>query len=381
MSDDSKTIHMGDVEAWMDDRTIGGYFMTTIGYNAMPTVRINRDHLGRAGNFAFIEFSSHEFAVKALSTLNGTPIPGTNKVFKLNWAHPLHGGSGADFPVYVGDLGTDISEYQLLTFFQQRYGSVKSVKILTGPDGLSRGFGFVRFTNAQDQTRSLTEMNGAFLNQTRIRVQPATQRTSTTNAASASIPSPFGMPHPPSQVAPASVSPVATNAAGQVISTVFVGNLDPYTTDMDVRSRFAIFGEIVFVKILSQRGVGFVQFSFPQQAYIAIQQMHGALIRGRNIRCDWGKQDLRSTTSSSSIGERSVGGGGSAMTATWTNASESNAAASRGGVDNSILSLEAATDSVELSNARWLDSVSHSLPSGIRVVCQATQIAGLLYDM
>lgn len=36
--------------------------------------------------YCFVDFASHASAVKALLGLNGTMVPGTNKIFKLNWA-------------------------------------------------------------------------------------------------------------------------------------------------------------------------------------------------------------------------------------------------------------------------------------------------------
>jgi len=39
-----------------------------------------------SAGYCFVELSSPAAAAKAISTLNGVLIPGTTKVFKLNWA-------------------------------------------------------------------------------------------------------------------------------------------------------------------------------------------------------------------------------------------------------------------------------------------------------
>jgi hypothetical protein len=42
--------------------------------------------ISASAGYCFVELSSPAAAVKAITTLNGMLIPGTNKVFKLNWA-------------------------------------------------------------------------------------------------------------------------------------------------------------------------------------------------------------------------------------------------------------------------------------------------------
>jgi RNA recognition motif-containing protein len=42
--------------------------------------------------YGFVEFPNHEIAKNVYMTLNGSPIPGTTRNFKLNWA--THGNGG-----------------------------------------------------------------------------------------------------------------------------------------------------------------------------------------------------------------------------------------------------------------------------------------------
>ena len=39
-----------------------------------------------SGQYGFLDFVSHQAAAQVLLTLNGTPIPGTDKPFRLIWA-------------------------------------------------------------------------------------------------------------------------------------------------------------------------------------------------------------------------------------------------------------------------------------------------------
>lgn len=40
-----------------------------------------------------MEFPTHDVAKNVYITLNNSPIPGTGRVFKLNWATHGHGGT------------------------------------------------------------------------------------------------------------------------------------------------------------------------------------------------------------------------------------------------------------------------------------------------
>ncbi|KAI4228474.1 MAG: hypothetical protein L6R36_001587, partial [Xanthoria steineri] len=52
----------------------------------------------------------------------------------------------------------EVNEY-VVSLFQNRFPSRKSAKIMTDPiSGMSRGYGFVRFSDEQDQQRALSEM-------------------------------------------------------------------------------------------------------------------------------------------------------------------------------------------------------------------------------
>ncbi|KAI2638236.1 hypothetical protein GGS21DRAFT_510268 [Xylaria nigripes] len=131
--------------------------------------------------YCFVEFTTPEGAQKALQ-LNGTPIPNTDRVFRLNWAS---GGGLVDrrddrspeYSIFVGDLGHEVNEFVLVALFQNRFPSCKSAKIMTDQQtGQSRGYGFVRFSNEDDQQRALTEMQGVYCGNRPMRVSPATPK-------------------------------------------------------------------------------------------------------------------------------------------------------------------------------------------------------------
>ena len=71
---------------------------------------------------------------------------------------------------------------------------------------------------------------------------------------------------------------------------LFVGNLSFSTTEEALAAAFAEFGEVVDVKLMTERetgrsrGFGFVELATPEAASKAIEQMNGALLDGRPLR-------------------------------------------------------------------------------------------------
>ncbi|KAL7681956.1 putative RNA recognition motif domain, nucleotide-binding alpha-beta plait domain superfamily [Plasmopara halstedii] len=72
-------------------------------------------------------------------------------------------------------------------------------------------------------------------------------------------------------------------------TTVFVGGLDPGTSEEELRTRFGALGEIVSVKVPPGRGCGFVQYTTKEAAEAAISQMNGSVVGGVKVRCAWGR--------------------------------------------------------------------------------------------
>jgi RNA recognition motif-containing protein len=75
-----------------------------------------------------------------------------NNFYRLNWATFGIGEKrpemGPDYPIFVGDLSADVTDYMLQETFRSRYQTVKGVKVVTDRvTGRSKGYGFVRHIN------------------------------------------------------------------------------------------------------------------------------------------------------------------------------------------------------------------------------------------
>ncbi len=289
----------------------------------------------RNAGYCFVEFNSPDAAQKALQ-LNGTPVPNSDRTFRLNWAS---GGGLVDrrddrspeYSIFVGDLGHEVNEFVLVALFQARFASCKSAKIMTDQQtGQSRGYGFVRFSDEQDQQRALVEMQGVYCGNRPMRVSPATPKnrrvTHAPSSTSHRSDPPFsgqqggtqfqqfsghqmtqppqlhggmsqpwvqqqpGYGYPQGQGAATPFNPLAMNQfTDPNNTTVFVGGLSGYVTEDELRSFFQGFGEITYVKIPPGKGCGFVQFVHRHAAEMAINQMQGYPIGNSRVRLSWGR--------------------------------------------------------------------------------------------
>lgn len=77
-------------------------------------------------------------------------------------------------------------------------------------------------------------------------------------------------------------------------TTVFVGGLSPLISEETLRTFFAPFGDIHYVKVPVGKHCGFVQFVRKADAERAIEKMQGFPIGGSRIRLSWGRSQCKS---------------------------------------------------------------------------------------
>lgn len=274
--------------------------------------------------------------------MNGQMIPNSSRPFKLNWAS---GGGladrrfvtslasqitfdtdssdsrderGPEYSIFVGDLGPEVTEFVLFSLFQSKFPSCKSAKIMSDPiSGMTRGYGFVRFSDESEQQQALQTMQGVYCGNRPMRISTATPKNkggpgggpggpmggmhggmhaggpmgfygqqAPHHAAAAAAAMYGGFPSPAQQPMNQFTDPNNT--------TVFVGGLSGYVTEDELRSFFQGFGEITYVKIPPGKGCGFVQFVQRHAAEMAINQMQGYPIGNSRVRLSWGRSQNNS---------------------------------------------------------------------------------------
>jgi RNA recognition motif-containing protein len=71
--------------------------------------------------------------------------------------------SRVEYPLFVGNLGSEVGDALLFALFKSRFKSCTSAGIRIDPrSGASRGYGFVSFSDQGDQQRALKEMQGVY---------------------------------------------------------------------------------------------------------------------------------------------------------------------------------------------------------------------------
>ncbi|CAI4063746.1 hypothetical protein SKDZ_08G1340 [Saccharomyces kudriavzevii ZP591] len=331
-------LYMGDLDPTWDKNTIRQIW-TSLG-EANVNVRMmwnnpsnngSRPSVGPKNNqgYCFIDFPSSTHAANALLK-NGMLIPNfPNRKLKLNWAtssysNNINGAnmkSGNSYSIFVGDLAPNVTESQLFELFINRYASASHAKIVHDQvTGMSKGYGFVKFTNAGEEQLALSEMQGVFLNGRAIKVGPTSgqqQQNVHVNGnidqcrSSSSLNNENFDPrfHSKNQsllgnvannmsskgnnvsqfIYPVQQQPSLNHFTDPNNTTVFIGGLSSLVTEDELRAYFQPFGTIVYVKIPVGKGCGFVQYVDRLSAEAAIAGMQGFPIANSRVRLSWGR--------------------------------------------------------------------------------------------
>jgi RNA recognition motif-containing protein len=127
--------------------------------------------------YGFLIFESKEDAENSLDILSGKIMPKANKFFKLNHAVFNNRKNENEHSLYVCDLDQSIDAEKLASFFKRNYKSVINAKIIIDPiTKISRGYGFVIFSDEKEKEKALVEMSGASLNGKAIRTGNASHK-------------------------------------------------------------------------------------------------------------------------------------------------------------------------------------------------------------
>ncbi|KAI5476643.1 mRNA binding post-transcriptional regulator (Csx1) [Pseudohyphozyma bogoriensis] len=160
------TLHLGDLDIWMDEPYVREC-CARMGWDGVVGIKMIRGNSPTSG-YCFLTFASPAHAAAVLAKFNASPptlMPRSSRTFKLNWGTGYPGVQPrweGEYSVFVGDLGRDVGEAELVNLFTPLFPSTKSAKIMYDPTtNLSRGYGFVRFAEEGDMQRALSLGLGA----------------------------------------------------------------------------------------------------------------------------------------------------------------------------------------------------------------------------
>jgi len=171
---------IGGLESYMDEDFIQKALHMMGEVNILSIKVIKNKFTGGAAGYGFINFISDQVALTCMHKLNGKIMPNTNPPirFKLNHNSNRLLPGEKNHSIWVGDLTPEVDDLQLYRFFSARFQSIVSAKVVLDDSGFSKGFGFIRFGNEQEQQTAMTSMMGVSgLGGKPIKVSIAVQKT------------------------------------------------------------------------------------------------------------------------------------------------------------------------------------------------------------
>ncbi|KAF1806473.1 hypothetical protein V8B55DRAFT_1347260 [Mucor lusitanicus] len=273
----TSTVYVGNLDQRVTDAMLLEYFSPMGSVANIKIVAMHRHGPFPSVNYGFVEFVEPAAAERAIQELNGYKV--LDYEIKVNWAQQSQQGQKEDTPsqyqIFIGDLAPEITDDLLSQAFSV-FGTLVNAHVMRDTmSGNSRGFGFVAYREKSEADQAIASMNGELLGSRNIRVNWATQKGQSDTP-----------PPRPGQQLPYETVLQQTPA---YVTSVYVGNLPPNTSDNDLLQPFQRFGFIQEVKLQADRGFAFVKLDTHQNAANAIVHLQGMNVNGREAKLSWGK--------------------------------------------------------------------------------------------
>lgn len=265
-----KVLHVSNIEQSIDERSLEDLFAMA---GPVLSIRMLPDRQRTGFSYAFIQYDSEKAAKLAQHALDGRVL--NNNPIKIGYAFQSQQAikdSENYTNIFVGDLSSEVND-EILSKAFQRFGSMVEARVMWDmTTGRSRSYGFVSFKDASDAARALEQMDGEWLGSRPIRCNWA-QRSQFTPRKSAS---------------PTHYEQLVRQAASWQ-TTIYIGNLSPYTTFGDLLQLLQTMGFVVDLKHNAEKGYAFAKYDTHERAAMAIVNFQGCRLGGRVLRCGWGK--------------------------------------------------------------------------------------------
>ncbi|XP_043707506.1 polyadenylate-binding protein 7-like isoform X2 [Telopea speciosissima] len=228
---------------------------------------------GKSKGYGFVQFESEAAANAAIEKLNGSIIDGKqiyvgNFVKKSERVLPSPDAKYTN--LYMKNLDPDITEEFLLEKFSD-FGKITNLVILKDNNGNSRGFGFVNFDNPDDAKQAMESMNGTQLGSKALYVARAQKKAEREQI----------LHHQFDERRKEKIQKYKG-------SNVYVKNIADDVDDDDLREHFSQCGTITSTKLMRDdkgisKGFGFVCFSTPEEANMAVNSLHGCMFHRKPL--------------------------------------------------------------------------------------------------
>jgi len=246
----SASLYVGDLHPEVTETLLFEIFKQV---GAVASIRVCRDSITRRSlGYAYVNFHTVTDAEHALETLNFTLIK--NRPCRIMWSYrdPSIRKSGLG-NVFIKNLHKSIDNKTLYETFSS-FGNILSCKVVTDENGLSRGYGFVHYERQEEAEQAIAKVNNMLL-----------------------ADKPVFVGH---------FIPKKEKSHSEKFTNVYVKNLDPSIDESELKNFFSQFGTITQAVIMraendSSRGFGFVNFSHPDEAKAAVNEMNGKELNGK----------------------------------------------------------------------------------------------------
>ncbi|XP_024972154.1 oligouridylate-binding protein 1B-like isoform X2 [Cynara cardunculus var. scolymus] len=295
-----RSVYVGNIHSQVTEPLLQEVFASTGPVEGCKLIRKEKSSYG------FIHYFDRRSAALAILSLNGRHLFG--QPIKVNWAYASgqREDTSGHYNIFVGDLSPEVTDAMLFTCFSV-YASCSDARVMWDQKtGRSRGFGFVSFRDQQDAQSAINDLTGKWLGSRQIRCNWATKGAGTSDEKQGSdSKSVVELTNGSSEDGKELANSDAPENNPQYM-TVFVGNLAPEVTQLELHRHFHSLGAGVIEEVRLQRdkGFGFVRYSNHAEADLAIQMGNAqSVLYGKQIKCSWGSKPTPPGTSSNPLPE------------------------------------------------------------------------------
>ncbi|KAK4565084.1 hypothetical protein RGQ29_006942 [Quercus rubra] len=292
-----RSVYVGNIHPNVTEPVLQEVFATAGPLEGCKLIRKDKSSYG------FVDYFDRRSAAVAIVTLNGRLLSG--QPIKVNWAYASsqREDTSAHFNVFVGDLSPEVTDATLFACFSV-YPSCSDARVMWDQKtGRSRGFGFVSFRNQLEAQGAINDLNGKWLGSRQIRCNWAAKgATNNDEKQSVDSKSVVELTSGTSDDGQEKTNDDAPENNPQY-TTVYVGNLAPEVTSVDLHRHFHALGAgtIEDIRVQRDKGFGFVRYSTHAEAALAIQIGNTRFLCGKPIKCSWGSKPTPPGTSSNPL--------------------------------------------------------------------------------
>ncbi|KAL0410393.1 UNVERIFIED_CONTAM: Oligouridylate-binding protein 1 [Sesamum latifolium] len=291
-----RSVYVGNIHPQVTEPLLQEVFSSTGPLEGCKLIRKEKSSYG------FVDYFDRRSAALAIVTLNGRHLFG--QPIKVNWAYASaqREDTSNHFNIFVGDLSPEVTDATLFACFSV-YPTCSDARVMWDQKtGRSRGFGFVSFRSQQDAQSAINDLTGKWLGSRQIRCNWATKGAGNDDQQSSDSKNIVELTNGTSEEGQEKRNDDAPENNPQY-TTVYVGNLAPEVTSVDLHRHFHALGVGVIedVRIQRDKGFGFVRYSTHAEAARAIQMGNARILFGKPVKCSWGNKPTPPGTSSAPL--------------------------------------------------------------------------------